>query len=240
VRDYYEKYWSDEGVCPDTPLDRNVQALLARHAGPHDRCIDIGCGEGRTGVWLRERVASYVGVDVAQNAVEEARASGLDAHLIQDAADLPFPDDSFDLAICIEVLEHLFEPHLAVAEGLRVLGPGGRLIVTVPNVVHWRRRLDMALLGRWNPYGDELAVQKPWRDPHLRFFTAAALKRMLEEVGFRFVELGGHTGPVLREVPYLRKLARGDTPTALSRGLAMRSPALFATRLSAVARKRTG
>ena len=48
----------------------------------------------------------------------------------------------FTVVVCFEVLEHLFAPHLAVAEMHRVLEPGGVLIATVPNVAYWRRRLD--------------------------------------------------------------------------------------------------
>ena len=66
------------------------------------------------------------------------------------------------------------------------------MIVTVPNVAHWRNRLDLALLGRWNPRGDHLSAEQPWRDPHVRFFSLSSLSRVVETSGFEVLERGGH------------------------------------------------
>jgi 2-polyprenyl-3-methyl-5-hydroxy-6-metoxy-1,4-benzoquinol methylase len=98
--------------------------------------------------------------------------------------------------LCIEVLEHLFSPQLAAAEILRVLRPGGRLVASAPNAAYWRLRANL-LFGLWNPVGDELAVEQPWRDPHIRFFTTTTMERMLRMVGFSRVETGAHGGCLL-------------------------------------------
>src|SRR5205823_1707645 len=76
-------------------------ALFERHVSSDDDCLDVGCGDGGTsGGWLHEHAGSYLGVDISESAIEMASARGLDARLIDDAGDLPFPDGSFDLAIC--------------------------------------------------------------------------------------------------------------------------------------------
>src|SRR5437868_6804981 len=168
--DYYDAYWKSEGWITSPPL--RLIELFQEYVSPDDRLVDVGCGDGgTTGAWLNEHGASYVGVDISQNAVRMARERGLDARVIQDAGNLPFEDASFDIAVSVEVLEHLFEPQRAVREIRRVLRPEGLLIATVPNAAHWRNRLDLALFGRWNPRGDHLSVSAPWRDPHIRFFT---------------------------------------------------------------------
>ncbi|HLY48040.1 MAG TPA: class I SAM-dependent methyltransferase [Solirubrobacteraceae bacterium] len=164
---------------------------MERYVQPSDRVIDIGCGDGhRTAGWVAERSARYTGFDVSEGAVGLARANGLEAQLIADAAALPLESDSVDVALSLEVLEHLFDPFGAVVEARRVLRPGGILIVTVPNVANWRSRIDFALLGRWHPGGDDQSVSMPWRDPHIRFFTHRSLARMLSQAGYSIIEGG--------------------------------------------------
>jgi SAM-dependent methyltransferase len=198
VGEYYERYWSEEGFNPTRPISDRLHALLATHLPEDGRCLDVGCGDGRSiGLWLRDHVGRYVGVDVSETAAAHARGLGLDARQVPDAAELPFGDGEFDVVVCLEVLEHLFAPHRAAGEALRVLRPGGTYFATVPNVAYWRWRRDLALGGTWNPYGDEDSVDAPWRDPHIRFFTVPAFERMLERVGFASVEVGGHEGEIL-------------------------------------------
>lgn len=234
---YYDWYWSADGYSPPGRLQADIQELLGRHVPAGTRCVDVGCGDGRgAGAWLTARRCEYVGLDVSQNAVDLAGQLGLDARLIGDAAELPLESDQFDVAICIEVLEHVFQPKLAAAELLRVLKPGGVVIVTVPNVAYWMRRLAFALAGKWDPMGDDLSSVEPWRDPHIRFFTAGALRKMLELVGFVDVGVGGHAGGFLRDLPWLGSRVEGETSGTYKRAQ-QRLPALLALRLHAVAVK---
>jgi SAM-dependent methyltransferase len=237
VKPYYDIYWSDSSFEQSPNLTPPLRALMAAHVRPGARCLDVGCGDGTTaGPWLLQRGCRYVGVDVSETAVQRAAGLGLDARLVDDASSLPFDDASFDAALAVEVLEHLFAPHLAAGEILRVLRPGGVLIVTVPNVAYWRRRLDLAVFGRWNPFGDDLSVEQPWRDPHIRFFNPWSLRRMLLATGFERVAVQGHGGAVLRDLPAARRLWRGR-PSPLYRAAERRLPALLGLRVGAVAFK---
>jgi methionine biosynthesis protein MetW len=233
--DYYDTYWNTEGVA--TRPSPGLMRLFERHVSPDNRCLDVGCGDGGTsGVWLNERVAGYVGVDISESAIRMASERGLDVRLIADAAELPFPDGSFDLVVCTEVLEHLFEPQRALGEIRRVLRPGGQMIVTVPNLAHWRNRLDLAVLGRWNPRGDHLSPVEPWRDPHVRFFTLGALVKLTEQSGFEVVERGGHTQFGLPYfLPGLRRMTRTPRPRSATRWLAPHLPRLLAETIFVVA-----
>lgn len=235
---YYDRYWSEEGFNPEQMLSASLCSLLERSVRPSYDSIDVGCGEGGgASRWLNTHTASYVGVDVSNRAVEAARNAGLNAVTIEDASRLPYGEASFDVAICFEVCEHLLDPHLAVSEILRVLRPEGLLIVTVPNVAHWRRRLDLALLGRWNPQGDDQSTTRPWRDPHLRFFARTNLRDMLAESGLEPLEIAALTGPFLADVPGLRRLTRRDAASPVYAWLTQVAPALFGRRLYAIARK---
>lgn len=173
---------------------------------------------------------------MSAQAVEEARVLGLQAGRIDDAGRLPFDDGSFDVVVCIEVLEHLFAPLDAVREMARVLRPGGLLIVTVPNVAYWRRRVDMVLLGRWNPVGDDRPVSEPWRDPHIRFFNPGSMRRMIAVPGLSPVVVGAHAGGVLRDVPWLSQRLRHGEASGPYRWLESVLPSLFGATLHAVAR----
>jgi SAM-dependent methyltransferase len=236
VRRYYDAYWA---AGPVTALPRALLEVIEANLAGIERVLDVGCGDASAaGGWLAGRCPGYVGVDVSPAAVEAARARGFDARVIEDAGALPFAEETFDGALCTEVLEHLFDPLAALEEIRRVLRPGATVVVTVPNVAHWRYRLDLALFGRFNPRADSLSASEPWRDPHLRFFTQATLARMLARAGLDPVEAGGHCDlGFMQMVPGMRRLASSPAPGGLSSRLAASLPRLFANRLHGIARK---
>jgi methionine biosynthesis protein MetW len=231
---YYERYWAGHGER----VVRDMSHLLEAVVCSTSRVLDVGCGDGRTcGLWLRDHAAEYVGVDISELAIREARAAGLDARLIQDATDLPFADGQFDVVVCVEVLEHVFLPHRVAVEILRVLRPGGVCLVTVPNVTYWRRRLEF-MVGRWNPFGDGFSITQPWRDPHIRFFTRGSLENMLLSSGFMDVKVGGYRGSFFRDIPYVARLFRSPrSSTRLYQLFQRLAPSFFALHLHAVAVK---
>ena len=129
ARKYYDRYWSTDGYNPTGGMHPGLARLFERWVPTGAQCLDVGCGDGRTsGPWLLGRGCSYLGVDISESAVEEARANGLQAQLIDDAASLPIPDGAYDVVVSVEVLEHLFLPLEALAEMVRVLRPGGLLM----------------------------------------------------------------------------------------------------------------
>ena len=153
--------------------------------GPGRHVLDLGC---RTGA-LTQHYASgndVVGVDVDHDAL--ARASerlGIET-VWADAEDrLPFDDDSFDVVVAGELLEHLADPAAAVANVRRVLRPGGRFVGSVPNAFRLKSRVAYAR-GRYP--GD-------WDPTHLQLFTPGALRSLLgdfDDVRIRF-EIGRFT-----------------------------------------------
>jgi methionine biosynthesis protein MetW len=234
---YYDDYWSEEGYQPFGEPTPDLRRLIEAHIPAASKVLDFGCGDGGTaGKVILERGCNYTGVDVSEKAIRHARHRGLDAKLIDDAASLPFEEESFDAVLAIEVLEHLFLPQLAVAEVHRVLKPRGVFVLSVPNVAYWRRRLDLAVLGRWNPFGDDLSVEQPWRDPHIRFFNPGSMRRLLAMAGFQDVDVGGHGGAILRDIPIARRFWRGEA-SPLFRVVEQRIPALLAARVEAIAIK---
>jgi hypothetical protein len=123
---------------------------------------------------------------------------------------------------------------MAAVEIRRVLKEGGVLLATVPNMAFWRLRADFVVMGRWNPQGDFLSLEQPWRDPHIRFFNTGTLRRMLVHAEFTNVKIGGINGGFLSCIPVLRR-ASALEPCPVYRLLERAIPSLFGGRLYAVA-----
>jgi SAM-dependent methyltransferase len=130
------------------------------------RILDAGCGSGRNMVDLALR-GTVAGVELASSSLEEARARGVGevrAGSLEEP--LPFDDDAFDLAVALDVLEHLGDDRPAWRELARVVAPGGHVVVTVPQygwlwgehdvVSHHHRRYTRALIA-------ERAAAAGWR-----------------------------------------------------------------------------
>ncbi len=116
-------------------LYRNfVEAEVRSELRDSSRILDIGCGEGILLENLAERYPdkTLVGVDLSEENVRLCKGLGLDVSL-GDASDLGLPPASFDACVMMSVLEHVEDPAAALREAWRVLEPGGRLVVLVPN-----------------------------------------------------------------------------------------------------------
>jgi SAM-dependent methyltransferase len=106
---------------------------------PGDRVLDAACGLGYGSHLLRSltRAASVTGIDASQSAIDYARAcfpgNGGERVGRLPGALAGFADGSFEVVVSFETLEHVAEPAALIAEYFRVLSPGGRLIVSVPN-----------------------------------------------------------------------------------------------------------
>jgi SAM-dependent methyltransferase len=138
--------------------DVALELLRARAQGK-ERALDLGAGRGE----LSARM-SALGYDVT--AVERYVAQ-FDAkvRLIDADLDRPFPfeDRSFDVAMAVEILEHLENPRSFLRELSRVLEPGGIAIVSTPNLTSLLSRALFAVCGQW-----DLFFNHPWRlrDPY--------------------------------------------------------------------------
>ena len=97
----------------------------ARAAGRAYRVLDVGCGQKPYYPFFAQFASEYVGVDVVENPAAELRGR---------AERLPVPDASFDVVLCIQVLEHADDPAQAVRELRRVVARGGRVLASTHGV----------------------------------------------------------------------------------------------------------
>jgi SAM-dependent methyltransferase len=142
--------------------------LFRRYVGgPGRRVLDLGC---RYGAMTRHYVGgnSVVGVDVDREALAEAEKLGVEAVRADVEDPLPFPDESFDVVVAGELLEHVRDAEGLTAELRRVLRPGGTFVGSVPNAFRLKNRLRF------------LAGRPPETDPtHLHLFSADDVRRLL-------------------------------------------------------------
>jgi SAM-dependent methyltransferase len=120
------------------------------------RILDAGCGSGRNMVDLAS-FGEVTGLELSEASVERARRRHVGEVVAGSLSErLPFPDASFDLALALDVLEHLDDDRPALRELRRVVRPTGRLLITVPayqwlwsshdEVNHHHRRYTRATL----------------------------------------------------------------------------------------------
>lgn len=140
----WDEHWRTyDGVQHDALSLRwdGILDLVDRRV-PIGRTLEAGCGLGKYVLYAAERRARIVGIDFVPQAVAAIRSRRPDAKVaVADLGRLPFPDRSFDTVLCLGVLEH-FERGASeyVDELVRVLAPGGWLLVTVPYANLLKRR----------------------------------------------------------------------------------------------------
>ncbi len=178
----YACYLAEPGALPSSPADlapraAGLRRLLRDHLPPDRNAsiVDLGCGHGALLYFARE--AGYrrlAGIDRAASQVAAARRLGLDCVREGDAFDAlaGMRDASVDVVVCFDMLEHLDSDELLrlVDEIHRVLVPGGRCLVHVPN--------GQSPFGGVDRYGDLT---------HCRAFTPAAMAQLAAACGFAAV-----------------------------------------------------
>jgi uncharacterized protein YbaR (Trm112 family)/SAM-dependent methyltransferase len=162
------------------------------------RILDVGCGDGAATALLAERAHGHtvVGADWSQMALERARRRGLTLlRASLDGCGLPIPDQSLDVVVFSEVIEHLVDTDAALDELVRVLRPGGSLLLSTPNLAAWFNR--GLLLAGVQPVFTEVSLKRIYGRPghevvgHLRVFTRAALLGLLRGHGLDVVAVRG-------------------------------------------------
>lgn len=168
------------------------------------RILDLGCSRGL----LLERFRRYAGVELLAIELdpeerEIARARGIDAetHQInvydggQITARLPYDDASMDVVLAAEIIEHVVDTQGFVAEIARVLRPGGVVLLSTPNLLWWKYRVDL-LRGR---YPDLLEYRLRYGEDfgHVRTFTPKLLRELVEGAGLGVARVAGkRLGPI--------------------------------------------
>lgn len=110
-----------------------LEAMVRSHVTSQSSVLDLGCGRGGVVelIWREVRLAA--GIDPDTPSLAQHRAAGMP--VVRGVGErLPFVDQSFDLVVCLWVLEHLQQPAATLREVRRVLKPGGHFVFLTPNI----------------------------------------------------------------------------------------------------------
>lgn len=178
------RLYSDKGSTYYSSARREILPLL-----PHSyaRVLELGCGEGATLAWLKSinRCDEGVGIELSEKAAVTARQvvdQVICADIERDR--IEFPNEYFDLILCLDVLEHLRDPWQTLSNLTRWLKPDGTVVVSIPNVRYKSVLVDLVLRGKFE-YEDSGILDKT----HLRFFTRASCHSLLEGAGLSVVSV---------------------------------------------------
>lgn len=214
---FYDAAYSEAAVgdgFPD-PYITNGSQLTGKHI------LTLGGGTAND-LWDLARENVVVNADYAESGLNVGRRFGVQGVLtnLNSSPTLPFPDSSFDLVVCKDILEHILEPFAVLKEAMRVLRDDGTIVISVPNHFYWPMRLRL-LFGKgilWRGVlTDHGAGYREWDYMHIRFFTYKGFRTFLEAAGLEpvrffwdFGNLAYYYNPDRWFVPQLRKRAAGQ------------------------------
>ena len=165
---------------------RDSLTLIVERVPRGSEVLELGTATGYLGRFLGEQWDCTVdGVELIEDMAGVARPA-YRRLVVADLEEKPlrehFPAGGYDTVICADVLEHLYNPAAIIAQIEGMLKPGGRLVVSVPNIAY--AGLIMDLIDGNFEYSELGLLDRT----HIRFFTRATVTRMIEEQGFRITD----------------------------------------------------
>jgi len=174
--------WSDANLNEShsylvPPLLKILKGRLPNPGGA--RIIDIGCGNGAVTNLIRAHGFDVIGVEPSEDGIAEARRAFPHLRIEQGSAydDLQRRFGAFDVAVCLEVVEHLYSPEVMMTNIARLLNPGGFVVVSTP--YHgYVKNVALSTAGRWDFHHHPLVEHG-----HIKFWSRATLERLVRASG---------------------------------------------------------
>ena len=151
--DYKELYDNDFDRLKDkiTPIDKPyyIHQFALKHSKENDDVLEVGCGFGHLAKLLVDNKRKYFGVDISDKSAKYCISLGYTCFQ-SDIIELPFPNNSFDCIVALEVIEHIPDVNKGIIEMIRVLKPGGKLIITTPIGYNFDNEGKSLHINHWN------------------------------------------------------------------------------------------
>jgi ubiquinone/menaquinone biosynthesis C-methylase UbiE len=153
------------------------ELMTGFHIGPDDVVLDVGCGDGGAARFCIARGAYVILADIdaeriarAESSIAETAPDRVEKH-VTDANPLPLADASVSRVVCMEMLEHVDDPAVVMAELVRVGRPGAQYLITVPDPVQEKLQ-------------QHLAPSSYFEHPnHIRIFEREAFAELVRNAG---------------------------------------------------------
>ncbi|MFK7825064.1 MAG: class I SAM-dependent methyltransferase [Oligoflexales bacterium] len=198
------------------------------------KVCDVGCGNGFfSKSLLHNNGIELHGLDASHYGLEQAKILGYKKTIkVNDFSvdKLPYENNEFDLVICKDVLEHLFDPLHLLSELKRITKDTGLIFLLVPNhftIFHRLKFVFSINIDTQNYFPDA----KEWNYPHIRFFSQKGMKLFLKEIDLVTEKNYCHH---FSYFPFLRRFPGGSL---IKRWLSRQWPSAFSTALAMTVKK---
>src|SRR3989344_1875896 len=179
AKNIFQKIWHGQKL-------NQVIKLLPKNS---KKILDVGCSSGVLTAQIAKILpkSKIVGLDSYGKAIIFARSKYPKiTFIVADAHNLPYKNNSFDLVICTETLEHLVDPKKALSEIKRILKKNGKAIISMDSGNFLFRTV-------W--YFWTKTKGKVWQDAHLHEFNAKILENLIKKTDFKIKKkLNSHLG----------------------------------------------
>ncbi|MBU1092761.1 class I SAM-dependent methyltransferase [Patescibacteria group bacterium] len=181
-----------------------LHSLIIHHINTNHNILDVGCATGGFLDYLHERGFEHLyGIDIINTYVTQARKKRIHKIKIGQAESIPFADNSMDLLVMDQVLEHLVDPKKAFREARRVLAEDGMLCISVPDASRYNKRFFFDFY--WFLLRE-----------HVQHFDLEHLKLLGAQEGFQLVDRSQYEMPMMSDkmiLPVLSMLFRPAKPS---------------------------
>ncbi len=187
IHEYSRKYdaFAFEEQRLEIPFRRR---FILKAAGKGHRVLDVGCNSGKLAALIAEQNNEVWGLEINTSAAEKAAERGVRVKVANAEDGLPFESGFFDVVHAGSMFEHLYDTEFFAEEILRVLKPGGSLILSFSNLNSLDNRIQVLKGGYISGLG---AYPHDQHGDRLRVFNLTKLRELLERAGFEWVEARG-------------------------------------------------
>lgn len=172
-------------------IDRAIDLILNEDFPRSGTILDVGGATGNLGDALKSLFSKRIVIDISEACRQPAMAK--ENHFLSANVDLhglPLDADSCDLVVALDFIEHILDPENFSRECLRVLKPGGKVLINTPNIQYWKHLHSLVVNGVFpHTSGD----QEVYHGGHVAFYNYQDMQRIFRDFGDHRIHTRGLT-----------------------------------------------